>query len=299
MKILCIGLSSYDVTYPMDHYIKENTKHRINNRIECGGGPANNAAYLLGKWGMNVYYAGVVGSDRHGKLIKQELESVNVNTDYLETKKDMITVVSNIIANITDGTRTILTYCPDNYRLEELDINFKPDIILLDGHEYDVSMEILNKYPNSISIIDAGRNSDEVIELSKKVKYLVCSKEFAENVTDQKFDFNDSKTIVSIYSKMKEIFKNTIIITLESRGSLYEKDGKIKIMPSLKVKSIDSTGAGDFFHGAFTYAIANNKSIDDALKLSNITGALSVTKLGSKNSAPSKEEVEKIYNEYR
>ena len=298
MKILCIGLSSYDVTYQVEQYIKENTKNRINSRIECGGGPANNAAYLLGKWGMDVYYAGCVGSDRHGKLIKEELESVNVNTDYMETKKNMITTVSNIIANIKDGTRTILTYCPDENNLTELDLNFSPDIILIDGQEYAVSKEILNKYPKAISIIDASRNTEEVIELSKKVKYLVCSKDFAENVTNIKFDFSDSKTIIAIYSKMKEMFKNNIIVTLESKGALYEKEGKIKIMPSLKVKSIDSTGAGDFFHGAFTYALANNYEIDKAIKLANITGALSVLKVSSKASAPSKEEVEKIYNEY-
>ncbi len=298
MKILCIGLSSYDVTYPMEQYIKENTKNRINNRIECGGGPANNAAYLLGKWGMDVYYAGVVGSDRHGKLIKEELESVNVNTDFMKTKKNMITTVSNIIANTTNGTRTILTYCPDDSRLDELDIDFKPDILLIDGQEYDVSLQIINKYPDLISIIDASRPTDKIIDLSKRVKYLVCSKEFAEKVAEQKFDFSDSKTILYIYNKMKEIFKNNIIITLESKGTLYEKDGKIKIMPSLKVKSNDSTGAGDFFHGAFTYALANNYELDEAVKISNIAGALSVTKLGSKNSAPSLEEVKKIYNEY-
>ena len=298
MKILCIGLSSYDVTYQVEQYIKENTKNRINTRIECGGGPANNAAYLLGKWGMDVYYAGCVGSDKHGKLIKKELESVNVNTDYMETKKDMITTVSNIIANIKDGTRTILTYCPDENKLDELDLDFEPDIILIDGHEYETSMEILKKYKKAISIIDAGRATDEIIELSKKVKYLVCSKDFAEAVTEQKMDFSDTKTILYIYNKMKEIFKNNIIITLESKGALYEKDGKIRVMPSLKVKSIDSTGAGDFFHGAFTYALANNYEIDNAIKISNITGALSVTKVGSKASAPSLEEVEKIYNEY-
>jgi len=298
MKILCLGLSSYDVTYPMEQYIKENTKNRINNRIECGGGPANNAAYLLGKWGMDVYYAGCVGSDRHGKLIKEELESVNVNTDYMKTKKNMITTVSNIIANTTSGTRTILTYCPGNSILEELDIDFKPDIILIDGHEYEASMQVLDKYKDAITIIDASRPTDKVIELSKKVKYLVCSKEFAENISGINFDFNNSKTILDIYNIMKKTFNNTIIITLESKGTLYEIDGRIKIMPSLKVKSNDSTGAGDFFHGAFTYSLANNFELGNAIKLSNIAGALSVTKIGSKASAPSLEEVMKIYNEY-
>ena len=49
MEILCIGLSSYDVTYPLDSYIKENTKVRTKNRVECGGGQANNIAYSIGE----------------------------------------------------------------------------------------------------------------------------------------------------------------------------------------------------------------------------------------------------------
>ena len=69
-----------DITMAVDSFPKENTKNRIDNRVECGGGPAGNAAYLLGKWGMDVHFAGVVGNDEYGKRIKEEFESVNVNT---------------------------------------------------------------------------------------------------------------------------------------------------------------------------------------------------------------------------
>jgi len=299
MKILCIGLSSYDITYPLEEYLIENTKNRIKMRYECGGGPSNNAAYLLGKWGMDVYYAGCVGSDLYGKKVKEELEKVGVNTDFLETKKDVITVTSTIIANVSKGTRTILTYCPDNNELDDIELNFNPDIILMDGQEYKASLEVLKKYPNAISIIDASRPTEQVIELAGKVNYLVCAKSFAEKITGIKIDYQDTKTIFNLYQSMKNIFKNKIIVTLEAKGALYEKDGQIRIMPSINVKAIDSTGAGDIFHGAFTYAIANNFDIEKAIKFSNIAGALSVTKIGAKQSVPTKEEVEKIFNEYK
>ena len=48
MKILCIGHVAYDITVPLEEFPTENTKNRVNERIECGGGPASNAAYLLG-----------------------------------------------------------------------------------------------------------------------------------------------------------------------------------------------------------------------------------------------------------
>ena len=172
-------------------------------------------------------------------------------------------------------------------------------MILMDGHEYEASIQVLDKFPNAISILDADRINEEIIDLAKRVKYLICSKGFAETIAEEKIDFNNSSSILSIFNKLKSMFKNNIIITLESKGSLYDMDGKIKIMPSLKVKSIDSTGAGDFFHAAFAYAIANNYSYENAIKFANITGALSVTKIGSKQSAPSIEEVEKIYDEYK
>ena len=99
----------------------------------------------------------------------------------------------------------------------------------------------------------------------------------------------------SSQTDLKE-FKNNIIITLESFGTFTEIDGEYKIIPSIKAKSIDSTGAGDIFHGAFTYFIANGFSLEAAILLSNITGALSVEKLGSRYSVP---ELQEVINKYK
>ena len=90
MNILCIGHAAYDTTVPVLEFPEENTKNRVPERLENGGGPANNAAYLLGKWGMNTYFAGIVGDDIAGKKIKQELENVNVSTKYLEFNKRIL-----------------------------------------------------------------------------------------------------------------------------------------------------------------------------------------------------------------
>ena len=98
---------------------------------------------------------------------------------------------------------------------------------------------------------------------------------------------------------METIFPGKIIVTLEAKGALYKQNGQIKIMPSLKVKAVDSTGAGDIFHGAFTYAIANNYDLEQAIKISNIAGALSVTKIGSLASMPEKEAIGEYIHDFR
>ena len=57
------------------------------------------------------------------------------------------------------------------------------------------------------------------------------------------------------------------------------------------VNIIDSTGAGDIFHGAFGYFITHDYGLERSLRLANITGALSVEKLGSRHSMSKLEDV--------
>ena len=95
---------------------------------------------------------------------------------------------------------------------------------------------------------------------------------------------------------MEAEFKNTIVITLEDQGSLARINGKVKWFKPIKTAPLDTTGAGDIFHGAFTYGIANNLPLDEIIKKSNIAGGLSVNKIGSRNSIPTLEEVNGIYN---
>ena len=127
--------------------------------------------------------------------------------------------------------------------------------------------------------------------MGKFVTYFVCSKEYAEDFTSKNIDINDIEGLISIHKELEEYFNTNIVITLEDKGTLTKIDGNYEIIPSIKVKALDSTGAGDIFHGAFTYFIANKYSLRETIRLSNITGAISVTRIGSRNSIPMLSEV--------
>lgn len=294
MKILCIGHASYDITMPYNGYPLENTKNRINEKYECGGGPAANAAYLLGKWGLDTSFVGVLGDDSYAKKIIKEFKSVNVKTKYIELDKNGETTLSFVVVNKENGSRTTFTHRQKNMTLKK---NYKltADVILVDGQELDVSIKAIDNN-KAISILDAGRLKEETIILGKKVNYLVCSKNFAEDFTNLKIT-DDIKSIEAIYNIMEQTFTNTIIITLEEKGCSYKKDGNIIILPALKVTAADTTGAGDIFHGAFTFGIANKYDLEKALKIANIAASLSVTRIGSRNSVFSLSEVMSKYEE--
>lgn len=300
MKVLVIGHSSYDISCPVDEYPVENTKYRLQENVMCGGGPAGNAAYLLGKWGVETYYAGVVGSDDFGTKIKKEFKDVGVNTEYLETNYEKPTSISFVMINKKNGSRTLFNIAGDRPPMKKYDFHFDtdPDIVLIDGHEYSASTYALNKYHNAISIIDAGRITPELLELCRSCKYIVSSKGFAETVTKIKIDYSNPSTLVQVYTALKNRYpKSEIVVTLEDRGALYAVNNQIKVMPGLKTSPVDTTGAGDIFHGAFTYAISKGFDLEKAVRYANITAGLSVQKMGARTSIPDLTEVINYYEQ--
>ncbi len=291
MKIICVGHSTFDTTLPMKEYPVENIKYRLDNHIECGGGPASNGAYLLAKWGMDTTICSVLGNDYYADQVIEDFQKVGANIEYLEKLNNHKTTSSYIIANMSNGSRTVLSSKDMPVRKLSKPVLEKADVILIDGEHPDTAHEVLDNNPNAISILDAGRLNDDTKSLGKKVTYLVCSKDFAEDFSNQKIDTNNIASLENIYNSLKKYFQTNIIITLESKGSYTEIDGIGQIIPSISVKALDSTGAGDIFHGAFTYFIANQYPLKEAIRLASITGAISVTRIGSRYSIPMLSEV--------
>lgn len=291
MKAICVGHSTYDTTLPMDAYPIENFKYRIENHIECGGGPASNGAYLLAKWGIETTICSVIGDDYYGERIIDEFKKIGANTKYLEMRKNHQTSSSFIIANMSNGSRTIITSKKDSIKKLDNIVTDKADLILIDGEHPETALEVLNNNPDALSIIDAGRLTEDTLKLGKKVKYLICSKEFAERFSKKKIDINNLNSLIEVYNELKIYFQNTVIITLEAAGSFTQIDGQYKIIPSIKVTAKDSTGAGDIFHGAITYFLGNGYPLEKSIHYASITSAISVTRIGSRFSIPKLEEV--------
>ena len=75
--------------------------------------------------------------------------------------------------------------------------------------------------------------------------------------------------------------------------------GELKVIPSLRVKALDSTGAGDIVHGAFVYGLAKKFSLEKTLKYANFAGAISVTRVGGRYSIPTLEEMNTVYDRFK
>ncbi len=298
IKTLSIGHASYDIYVQVDEFPKENTKTRFINKIGCGGGNAANVAYMLAKWGLGSTFAGTIGNDAFGNRIQKEFESVGVDTRYIETTYDKDTTISFVIVNTQNGSRTLFNVADEYVKLKKFDFDFQPDLIIVDGHDSYASKSTIERFPKAVTICNAQRYVPEVVETAKLCQYMICSKDFAEEATNVKIDFNNTSTLVNLYDILRNKFdRQKIVVTLENHGALYQIDDQIKVSPALLVKAVDTTGAGDIFQGAFAYAISQQFSVEQAVRFSNIAAGLSTQLVGARISIPKLQDVQKIYEQ--
>ena len=296
MKVLCIGSSLLETTCSINEAIKENQTIRITEKNECGGGHAGNIAYLLGKWGVETYIASILGADDAANKIKKEYENIGVKTEYIETSYDKGTGQSIVILNTTSKNRTILEISSNTY-LKKYAFGMAPDIIVVDGNDFNASVAAFDKYPNVPSYLVVNRVNNEVIELCKYVSFIICNKSTAEALTNLTIDYNNSGTLVNVYNKLKQKFnKADVIVTLGERGSMYSINGQVKIMPVVKTNIVDTNGAGDIYAGAFIYGMGRNFGLEKSIAYATIAASLSTTKITSRMSIPGISEVSNYYD---
>jgi sulfofructose kinase len=115
-----------------------------------------------------------------------------------------------------------------------------------------------------------------------KVDYLVCSEKFA---------FQYAGSIELALQRLAET-SPTVVITLGEKGLVWRRSQEQGVMSVFPVTCVDSTGAGDAFHGAFAAALCAEMSWLEVLRYASAAGAWCCTKLGARNGIPNNEEIQ-------
>ncbi len=291
VEVLCVGHATWDLAMQMDGFPAENSKVQTEALVESGGGPAANAAWLLGRWGVPVAMAGVVGQDDYGQRILEEFQAAGVDCRLLEARPGFSTPVSFILANRANGSRTVINRkmpgAPWALAAAEL-VPCAPRILLFDGHEMSASLAAMAAFPTALKVLDAGSLREGTRTLASQVDYLVCSERFATQILGGEIGRANWKTEVAC---LRERNGKTAVITLGERGLVFDDGHHQGWLEALPVRAVDTTAAGDLFHGAFVYGLLQGWELDEVLRLANTAAGLSVQRPGGRPSAPALVEV--------
>jgi sugar/nucleoside kinase (ribokinase family) len=232
--------------------------------------------------GLRAKYIGTVGDDQRGEIQMRSLETSGVDLTNVQRRSNCPNQSAYIVIDQSTGERTVFWSRPDCLAISPDEIT--PDQITcarmlhIDGHdtravEHAARIAREHGIPVSVDVDTIYPGFDKVLPL---VDYLIASSEFPSRWTRIEDPRKALETI------QREYGMKVAAMTLGSHGALALADGRFHYSPGHVVHCLDTTGAGDVFHGAFCYSVLNGMSLPEALDFSNAMAALNCTAIGAR-----------------
>ena len=288
VDVLCVGHACYDLVFSVEKHPQSDEKIFADNLVACGGGPAANAACAVSRLGLTSAFAGYLGQDLYGEMHLQEFLQHHVDT-HLIVRDSSPTPLSTVLVK-PDGKRSLINYKGSTKPLAADAIDFssiKAKAILFDGHEPYVSFALVKRARQQgvSTILDAGSMHEGTSQLWNQVDYLVASEKFACQFA------GDVQTALKRLAKQS----SAVVITLGEKGLIWQRGNQTGKLAAFPVKVIDTTGAGDAFHGAFAAAVAKELDWHEVLAYSSAAGSLCCSKIGARQGLPWQKEHAELY----
>ncbi len=296
MKVAGIGQCALDHLFAIDSFPALDTKKEVIDWTISGGGPVATALVSLSRLGITCHFYGIIGDDEAGQKISESLRSENININGLVIRPRSNSQVAFIAVEKESGRRTIFWKRPSSGPLNphELPDDFldNADFLLVDGLMAEASIYAVRKAKekNIPVMLDAGRVREGMIELARLCDYVVSSEEFAKELFREDKLFDPEKAVID----MKSFGPKAVTITLGERGCITAAGDELFYTPAFKVEVVDTTGAGDVFHGGYIYGLLQRWDIKDVVRFASAFAALKCRKLGGRAGIPDLEEVKQL-----
>lgn len=288
-RILCIGSITQDHVYRLETSFVVGAKHRARSTSDVGGGIAANAAVAISRLGGHASLAGAIGTDPLGDHVLDELRNERVDVERVLRLLATATPESIVIVE-PSGARTIVASATID--LSEVDPPLLHDIgfaaVLVDARWPDATRAALELAQTAgiPSVVDVDRLPTDP-DLLTAASHLV----FSEAAL---IELSGSDDLAAGLRHAAGRFAGHLSVTSGERGITWLDDGEIRHQPAFAVEAVDTTGAGDVFHGAFALALAEGATEDNAFRFASATAAVKCSRPGARAGIPGRADVDEF-----
>lgn len=296
VDVLGIGQNATDTLIELPRFPAFNSEMEFSSARVLVGGQVATALAACQRWGLRTRYIGKVGDDAAGELQRCELDLTGVES-HLIIVPDCLSQSSYILVDQPTGERTIL-YRRDErlgLRVEDLRRDWVDSarLVHVDGHNAVAGAAAARWAHEAGAVVTADLDHvyPGIDELLAALDYAVTSRSFPEHWTGEPDLFRAMKRI-------HEQYRNRMICTtLGKEGALAWDGSRFWYAPAYRVATVDTTGAGDVFHGAFAYGVLQDWPTDRLLEFCCAAAGLNCTALGARGGIKSLEEIERLRRE--
>ena len=294
--VIGVGYSSVDYLGIVDIYPPPaDVKMPMSEFAKQGGGPVATALVALSRLGIRTAFVGKMGDDEFGTFMKEQLEKEKVDTTKVVTEPGKSSQFAFIIVDQATGKRTILWSQSEvsPLRASEMDREFITSgrMLHLDGLQMEAGLVAARwaKEADMTVILDGDTVRPGIDELIGLTDVLITSRDFAIQFTGE----GDPERGLR---KMRSMGPRIVGTTLGADGCILLWEDNILRKPAFKVDAVDTTGAGDVYHGAFIYGLLQSWPLEKTAQFANAVAAMKCRKLGGRSGIPSLSEATAFLN---
>jgi ribokinase len=282
-----VGYSCLDFLATVPEMPEIDTKMGITSLHVQGGGPTATALVTLARLGLRTALTAAVGDDIPGRMAMAELEREGVDTGGVRVQEGATSQCAFILVDEPTGKRTVLWTRGSLKHLAPDDLDagliLSAKCLLIDDLEIG-AQEAAAKMAAKAGIpvvMDAGTHRAGVERLVPHVTHLVASERFPGAFTGIDDRGAAAESLLGMGPEV-------VVVTLGAGGCLaIDKSGRRFEKPGFDVRAVDTTGAGDVFHGAYIRAMLEGWDLGRTLEFANAVAALKCTKPGGRDGIPS------------
>lgn len=295
-RILCIGIPVRDLIYRIEEVPARGNKVSASSFSEISGGNALNAAITISRLGGRVTLCGPIGKEAATAPIYDSMAKEGIDTGGLIAMDGVITPMSNVMID-PSGERTIVTYRDPKLWSVKLP---SPDVLLQNVDAILTENRCAEFVTNVCAeatrrgipvVVDADRVMSQREGILNAASHIIFSEEALHATAGQKDDIGALRKIASLTPAFLGVTSGARGVTWLGEG------GAPKHAPAFPVHTVDTLGAGDAFHGAFTLAMAEGQTIEQAMRFASATAALKCTRHGGAFASPQRVEVDRFLAE--
>ena len=285
-RLICLGLSAFDVTWEVETLPAGGGKTRATDFREGGGGMAANAAVAAARLGGRVQFWGRGGQDSAGRAMHDALAKFGVDVRQFRLFEGARSSVSGIVVDAR-GERQIVNFRGAGL---PLDPSWLP---LAQVAECDAVLADPRWPEGAFALFEAARRHGVPTVLDGDVADAVVFDQLLPQVDCAVF----SEPGLAGYAGHAGAVEAQLLwarargcelaaVTLGEHGLAWADADGLHRLPAFRVDVVDTTGAGDVFHGAFAFALGAHAPLVDALQFSSAVAALKCTRAGGRVGVP-------------
>ncbi len=292
--VVGVGLNATDTVLLVSRFPGLGGKAPFEKEVLSPGGQVASALAACQKLGLRTKYIGSVGDDERGRIQMESLAGSGIDIEHVQTRENCPNQSAYIIVDQETGERTIFWQRPECLRIDPEQITEDQIVcgrlLHIDGHDTP-AVERAARIARDAGIpvtVDVDTIYEGFDRVLPHVDYLIASAEFPGRWTGE----NDPCR--ALENIQREYGMKVAAMTLGQNGALALAGGRFHYAPGFVVSCVDTTGAGDIFHGAFCYGVLAGWPLDRILEVSNALAALNCRALGAQGGIARLDEAESL-----